>query len=71
MSSSPSLKILISGASIAGPTAAYFLSKIPGAQITVIERYPSLRTGGQNIDIRTAGVSFRYGRPPPSRTRSS
>ena len=50
------LKVLIVGASIAGPTAAYWFSRA-GASVTVIERYPSLRTGGQNIDIRTVGVT--------------
>lgn len=50
------LKILIVGASIAGPTAAYWLAKA-GAKVTVIERFPELRTGGQNVDIRNVGVS--------------
>lgn len=50
------LKVLVVGASIAGPTAAYWLAKA-GASVTVIERFPKLRTGGQNIDIRTAGVT--------------
>ncbi|MCJ1233547.1 hypothetical protein MMC14_001505 [Varicellaria rhodocarpa] len=50
------LKVLVVGASIAGPTAAYWLAKA-GANVTVIERFPKLRTNGQNIDIRTAGVT--------------
>lgn len=50
------LRVLIVGASIAGPTAAYWFAKT-GAKVTVIERFPQLRTNGQNIDIRTAGVS--------------
>jgi len=50
------LKVLVVGASVAGPTAAYWLAKA-GATVTVIERFPKLRTGGQNIDIRTAGVT--------------
>lgn len=49
------LRVLIVGASVAGPTAAYWFSKA-GASVTVIERFPQLRTGGQNIDIRTIGV---------------
>lgn len=49
------LNVLVSGASIAGPTAAYWLAK-GGAKVTVIERFPELRTGGQNVDIRTLGV---------------
>lgn len=44
------------GASIAGPMVAYWLAKA-GARVTVIERYPHLRTGGQNIDIRLTGVT--------------
>ncbi|KAL8782207.1 MAG: hypothetical protein Q9213_005609 [Squamulea squamosa] len=50
------LNVLIVGASIAGPTAAYWFAKT-GANVTVIERFPELRTAGQNIDIRTAGVT--------------
>ena len=50
------LKVLVVGASIAGPTAAYWLAKA-GASVTVIERFPELRTSGQGIDIRTAGVN--------------
>jgi 2-polyprenyl-6-methoxyphenol hydroxylase-like FAD-dependent oxidoreductase len=50
------LKVLVVGASIAGPTAAYWFAKA-GASVTVIERFPKLRTNGQNVDIRTAGVT--------------
>ncbi len=50
------LKVLVVGASVAGPTAAYWLAKA-GASVTVIERFPELRRGGQNIDIRTFGVT--------------
>ncbi|KAF4549572.1 FAD-binding domain-containing protein 70 [Elsinoe fawcettii] len=49
------LKVLVVGASIAGPSTAYWLAKA-GALVTVIERFPHLRPGGQNIDIRTSGV---------------
>lgn len=42
-------KILISGASIAGPTLAYWLNQY-GFQVTIIEKAPSLRLGGQSID---------------------
>ena len=51
------LRVLIVGASIAGPMAAYWLAKA-GARVTVIERFPALRTNGQGIDIRTTGVSI-------------
>ncbi|KAK0639773.1 hypothetical protein B0T16DRAFT_450372 [Cercophora newfieldiana] len=50
------LRVLVVGASIAGPTAAYWFAKA-GAKVTVIERFPNLRTNGQNIDIRTVGVT--------------
>jgi 2-polyprenyl-6-methoxyphenol hydroxylase-like FAD-dependent oxidoreductase len=50
------LKALVVGASIAGPATAYWLAKA-GIKVTVIERFPNLRTGGQAVDIRTAGVS--------------
>lgn len=52
----PELRVLIVGASIAGPTAAYWFAKA-GASVTVIERFPHLRPGGQSIDIRTVGVT--------------
>jgi len=44
-------KILISGASIAGPTLAYWLAEY-GFEVTVIEKAPELRLGGQNIDVK-------------------
>lgn len=51
-----SIKVLVSGASIAGPMAAYWLAKA-GARVTVVERFPKLRTSGQNVDIRSCGVT--------------
>lgn len=45
--------VLITGASIAGPTLAWWLSRA-GHAVTVLERAPAFRTGGQNIDIRGA-----------------
>jgi 2-polyprenyl-6-methoxyphenol hydroxylase-like FAD-dependent oxidoreductase len=47
-------KVLISGASIAGPTLAFWLAKY-GFDVTIVERSKSLRLGGQNLDIRGAG----------------
>jgi 2-polyprenyl-6-methoxyphenol hydroxylase-like FAD-dependent oxidoreductase len=47
--------ILISGAGIAGPTLAFWLARY-GMKATVIERAPQLRTAGQTIDIRGAGL---------------
>ncbi|WP_461083758.1 FAD-dependent monooxygenase [Spirosoma flavus] len=43
-------RILIAGASIAGPTMAYWLNQY-GFHVTVVERAPALRLGGQNIDV--------------------
>lgn len=45
--------ILISGASIAGPTLAYWLHAA-GWDTTVVERFDGLREAGQNIDVRGA-----------------
>ncbi|WP_137294962.1 FAD-dependent monooxygenase [Nocardioides dongxiaopingii] len=45
------LRILVTGASIAGPAAAYWLDRT-GHDVTVLERTPEPRTGGQNIDVR-------------------
>src|SRR6478752_2969214 len=55
-------RILISGASIAGPTLAYWLNA-HGWSTTVIERLDTLRDDGQNIDVRGAGreVARRMG----------
>jgi 2-polyprenyl-6-methoxyphenol hydroxylase-like FAD-dependent oxidoreductase len=43
--------VLISGASIAGPTLAYWLHRA-GCTVTVVERAPAPRIGGQAIDVR-------------------
>lgn len=47
-------KVLITGASIAGPVLAYWLAKY-GFEVTLVERAASLRLGGQNLDVRGAG----------------
>lgn len=47
-------RVLISGASIAGPALAYWLDRY-GFETTIVERAPELRTGGQNVDVRGAG----------------
>ncbi|SEG43836.1 2-polyprenyl-6-methoxyphenol hydroxylase [Nonomuraea solani] len=45
------MRILISGASVAGPVLAYWLHKY-GHDVTVVERAPALRkTGGHAIDL--------------------
>ncbi len=46
--------ILISGAGIAGPTLAYWLTRY-GLSVTVVERAKDLRLGGQSVDVRGAG----------------
>jgi 2-polyprenyl-6-methoxyphenol hydroxylase-like FAD-dependent oxidoreductase len=43
--------ILISGASVAGPALAYWLSRY-GFKPTIVEKAPGLREGGYAIDIR-------------------
>lgn len=51
------LNILISGAGIAGPVVAFFLTQA-GHKVTIVERSPSIRLGGQSIDIRGNGISL-------------
>jgi 2-polyprenyl-6-methoxyphenol hydroxylase-like FAD-dependent oxidoreductase len=46
--------VLITGASVAGPTLAWWLHRF-GFEVTVVERAPAFRDGGQNIDVRGAG----------------
>ncbi|WP_199487031.1 FAD-dependent monooxygenase [Actinomadura logoneensis] len=55
-------KVLISGASIAGPTLAYWLDRY-GFEVTVVERADGFRRGGQAIDVRGSalGVAERMG----------
>jgi len=43
--------VLVSGASVAGTTAAYWLSR-HGYSVTVVERHDGPRPGGQAIDVR-------------------
>ena len=43
-------RVLISGASIAGPALAYWLLKA-GYDVTLVERAPAPRPGGQAIDF--------------------
>ncbi|KAK5115765.1 hypothetical protein LTR62_000854 [Meristemomyces frigidus] len=50
------LRLLVVGASIAGPSTACWLAKA-GAHVTVIERFASIRKGGQAVGIRTSGVT--------------
>ncbi|TDD64162.1 FAD-dependent monooxygenase [Actinomadura rubrisoli] len=48
-------RVLISGASIAGPALAYWLDRY-GFEVTVVERAPGLRPGGQAIDVRGPAI---------------
>lgn len=43
--------VLISGASVAGPSLAFWLSRF-GFEPTIVERTPSLREGGYAVDFR-------------------
>jgi 2-polyprenyl-6-methoxyphenol hydroxylase-like FAD-dependent oxidoreductase len=49
-------KALISGASIAGPTLAYWLYRY-GFDVTVVERAAAVRIGGYPIDIRGTAIN--------------
>src|SRR5918998_364970 len=45
------MRVLISGASVAGPVLAYWLNRY-GFDVTVVERAPTLRkTGGHAVDL--------------------
>ncbi|MFE9574942.1 FAD-dependent monooxygenase [Nocardia sp. NPDC006044] len=45
------IKVLVAGASIAGPALAHWLHR-RGAEVTVVERAAELRPGGQAVDAR-------------------
>lgn len=69
--------ILVSGASIAGPTVASWLAAA-GWDVTVIERFDHLHEEGQNVDVRgirrevlRAGPPHRLPRPRLPGDRSS
>ncbi len=49
------MRVLISGAGIAGLTVAYWLRRY-GFAPTIVERAPSLLTGGYKIDVRGTAV---------------
>ncbi|RJQ69564.1 FAD-dependent oxidoreductase [Pseudonocardiaceae bacterium YIM PH 21723] len=48
-------RVLIAGASVAGPALAYCLARHEGFQVTVVERAAALRPGGQAVDFRGPG----------------
>ncbi len=47
-------RVLVSGASVAGSTTAYWLAR-HGFDVTIVEKAPAFRDGGQNVDVRGAG----------------
>src|SRR5215472_6434799 len=49
------MRVLISGAGIAGLTVAYWLRRY-GLTPTIVERAPSLPTGGYKIDVRGSAL---------------
>ena len=51
------MSVLISGAGIAGPTLAYWLS-VYGVKPTLVERAPQLRSGGYAIDFWGLGFDI-------------
>ena len=51
------MRVLISGAGIAGPTLAYWLAHY-GFAPTIVESAPRLRTGGYLIDFWGAGYDI-------------
>jgi 2-polyprenyl-6-methoxyphenol hydroxylase-like FAD-dependent oxidoreductase len=69
------IRVLVAGASIAGPALAHWLRR-RGAEVTVVERAPGLRPGGQAVDARgvTKEVIVRMGLDAPvraARTRTA
>lgn len=46
-----SKKVLVSGASLAGLTLAYWLNRY-GFTVTIVERAPALRDGGNGVDVQ-------------------
>ncbi|MEV0386190.1 FAD-dependent monooxygenase [Nonomuraea sp. NPDC050643] len=64
--------ILISGASIAGTTTAYWLRR-HGFTVTVVERAPAIREGGYKVDVRGAALQVieRMGLLEAVRARST
>ncbi len=47
--------VLVSGAGIAGPALAFWLTRY-GYRVVVVESAPGLRPGGQTVDLRGAGA---------------
>jgi 2-polyprenyl-6-methoxyphenol hydroxylase-like FAD-dependent oxidoreductase len=64
--------VLISGASVAGPTLAYWLRR-HGFTPTVVEQAPALREGGYKVDLRGVAMQVvdRMGLTPAIRRHST
>jgi len=54
---SPTQKVLIAGAGVAGLTLAYWLKKY-GYDVTVVERAATLRDGGYAVDVRGPAIKI-------------
>jgi 2-polyprenyl-6-methoxyphenol hydroxylase-like FAD-dependent oxidoreductase len=67
----PEPTVLISGAGIAGPALAFWLTK-SGHRVTIVELADGIRPGGQTVDLRGAGgdVVERMGLIDKMRQRS-
>jgi 2-polyprenyl-6-methoxyphenol hydroxylase-like FAD-dependent oxidoreductase len=67
----PQPTVLISGAGIAGPSLAFWLTR-NGYRVTIVELAESIRPGGQTVDLRGAGgdVIERMGLVEQMRERS-
>jgi 2-polyprenyl-6-methoxyphenol hydroxylase-like FAD-dependent oxidoreductase len=63
-------KALISGAGIAGATAAYWLAKA-GFQVTVVEQAQDMRSSGSPIDVRGSAVDVAERMGVMARIRAS
>ncbi|MFF9126531.1 FAD-dependent oxidoreductase [Streptomyces sp. NPDC014889] len=67
------MRILVSGAGVAGPVLAYWLTR-QGLCVTVVERAPALRrTGGHAVDLFRPAmtVSEKMGVLPPVEERAT
>ncbi len=64
------MRVLISGAGIAGPTLAYWLAHY-GIDATIVEKSPALRSGGYVIDVWGLGfdIADRMGLLPEIRRK--
>lgn len=63
-----SMRVLISGASVAGPVLAYWLAEY-GFEVTVVERAATLRkTGGHAVGIRLHDTISLKDYPRPKTT---